>query len=144
MERIIGYKLKNDMSDSQLYRTGPREAGLDIRSSDNLIISARTSCIVNTGLFIELFGNVVGIVKSRSGLSVKHNIEVGAGVIDASYRGEIKVKLYNHGNEDFTIHRGDRIAQLLVMPVVLGCFEEVDELSDSERGENGIGSSGVE
>ena len=80
---------------------------------------------------------------SRSGLSVKHNVECGAGCIDSSYRGEVKVHLYNHGDEVFYIKKGDRIAQLLTMPINLSDYTPVDELPDTDRGEKGFGSSGV-
>jgi dUTP pyrophosphatase len=83
------------------------------------------------------------MIKSRSGLSVKHSIEVGAGVVDCGYVGEVKVHLYNHGGESYCVAVGDKIAQLLTIPVNLSYYEQVDEFSsDSERGDKGFNSTG--
>jgi len=85
-----------------------------------------------------------GLVVPRSGIAARHGIGVvnGPGLVDAGYRGEIKVILVNHGSEPFTINRGDRIAQLVVLPVVVQEFVEVDELPPSPRGDGGFGSTG--
>ena len=79
---------------------------------------------------------------SRSGLSVKYRLEVGAGCIDSGYTGEVKVHLYNHSDEDYKVNIGDKIAQLLTIPVNLNMYKKVQFLEDSDRGEKGFGSSG--
>jgi deoxyuridine 5'-triphosphate nucleotidohydrolase len=139
---VIGKKLKNKMSDKQLLKTHRNDAGLDICCSEEIIIPAKSSAIVNTDLYIEVPYSHVGMIKSRSGLSVKHQLEVGAGIIDSGYRSEVKVHLYNHSNINYTVEKGDKIAQLLTIPVMLNLYEESETLSDSSRGENGFGSTG--
>lgn len=140
-----GYKYCNDKTNlTKKYNT---DAGLDIKANDNFIVPARGSKVITTGLFIAIPHNHVGLIWSRSGLSVKNKIEVGAGCVDESYRGEILVHLYNHGDEDFEIWTGQKIAQLLTIPINLCCYEQVDdfgwsELSNTERGINGFGSTG--
>lgn len=95
-----------------------------------------------TGVRMEIPDGCVGLIWPRSGLAAKHGIDTLAGVVDASYRGEIKVSIINHGHEDLEIKPGDRIAQLIIQRCELWNCVEVDELSDSERGEKGLGSSG--
>lgn len=118
------------------------DAGLDVASSENIVVPAYSSAVISTNLYIAVPTGCVGLLWSRSGLSVKHNIEVGAGCIDSNYRGEVKVHLYNHSDTDFEVHNGDRIAQLLTIPVVLSTYNKVDKLSDTDRGMNGFGSTG--
>lgn len=118
------------------------DAGQDIYSNENIVIPAHNSAMVSTNLYIEIPRGCVGLLWSRSGLSVKHKIEVGAGCIDSNYRGEVKVHLYNHSDVDFQVNQRDRIAQLLTLPVNLERYDEVDVLSNTERGEGGFGSTG--
>lgn len=121
------------------------DAGLDLRAfpdGDQDTIPAYGRTVIPTGIHIELPEDTVGLVWSRSGLSVSKGLEVGAGCIDPGYRGEVKVVLYNHSGEDVTINEGDKIAQLLVLPLVRVSPVEVDELGPSTRGLNGFGSSG--
>ena len=132
----------NKSNVKQLYKKNLEDAGYDIASSETVTIYHNSMKVVSTKLFIEIPKGYVGIIKSRSGLAVKNNIEVGAGVIDSLYRGELLIKLMNHSNEDFIIKKGDRIAQLLIIPVYLEEAIEVKELSSTERGENGFGSTG--
>ena len=84
----------------------------------------------------------VGFIWPRSGLAVKHSIDCGAGVIDAKYRGEVKVLLFNHSDDDFTIEPGDRIAQLLIQKVESVNFTPVDNLEETARNQAGFGSTG--
>lgn len=142
-DKVTCYKLKNEMSHLQLNRAHENDAGTDICCSKDFIIPAKSDYLVSTDLFIQIPDGYVAIVKSRSGLSVKKKIEVGAGVIDSGYRGEILVHLYNHSDQDHSFTRGDRIAQLLIMPVMLGNFIEIDDINDSSRGDKGIGSTGI-
>jgi len=120
----------------------PDDAGADLKASEPTIIPAQGKALVSTGLCMELPEGHVGLIWPRSGLAVKHSIDCGAGVIDANYRGEIKVLLFNHSNENFTIERGDRIAQLLVQKVESINFLAVDNLGKTDRNEGGFGSTG--
>ncbi len=118
------------------------DAGQDIRASETVIVLARDSVVVHTDLVIGVPVGCVGLIWSRSGLSVKHNIEVGAGCIDSSYRGEILVHLYNHGDYDYTINRGDRIAQLLTIPIIVDRYVQSVMDEQTVRGTAGFGSTG--
>jgi len=126
----------------KLHRSNPTDAGSDIFSDDDVIIHENSSEIISTKLRIQIDEGFVGFLKSRSGLSIKYGLEVGAGVIDSSYTGEVKVHLYNHGNNPYKINKGDKIAQLVVLKISLEDFEQVDELSTTNRGESGFGSTG--
>lgn len=99
------------------------------------------SSIVDTGVHVEIPKGYVGMIKSKSGLNVKHNI-TAEGVIDSGYTGSIKVKLYNHGSESYRFHRGDKITQLVILPILKPELEVVDSLEDTLRGDNGFGSTG--
>jgi dUTP pyrophosphatase len=119
-------------------------AGLDLRSSEGLTIKPGSRALVATGMAIALPVNFEAQVRPRSGLAVKHGVTVlnSPGTIDCDYRGEIKVPLINHGTEDFVIARGDRIAQMVIAPVVQVELHEVSELDETTRGAGGFGSSG--
>lgn len=117
------------------------DAGADIRSPVDFVVPARGSCIIHTGVHIELAPNTVGMIKSKSGLNIKKDI-VSEGVVDFSYSGEIVVKLYNLGNTDYEGKRGDKISQLVVMPFIVETFNVVDKLEEKGRGNNGFGSTG--
>jgi dUTP diphosphatase len=120
------------------------DAGLDLYSSENLLIKPNQSSLVRTGIAIELPINTEAQIRPRSGLSLKHQITVlnTPGTIDYGYRGEIGVILINHGKEAFNIKCGERIAQIVVKPVYEVYIEEVDHLSESERDIRGFGSTG--
>lgn len=107
------------------------------------INKGQTTCIP-TKIAIQLEENTVGLVYARSSLGVKHNVTPAncVGVIDSDYRGEILIFLVNNGKEDFTINHGDRIAQLVITPVLTPVIKEVETLEDSTRGEGGFGSTG--
>lgn len=121
------------------------DAGIDLRSSDDLIVAPGEWAMVPTGIAVAIPDGYAGLVAPRSGLAARFGISVvnGPGVIDAGYRGELMVILINHGVDPLEISRGDRIAQLLVVPVSVPVLVEVSELPDSSRGEGGFGSSGV-
>lgn len=122
----------------------PGDAGADLRSTEDVELAAGDRALVKTGIRIALPVGLVGLVHPRSGLAVKHGITVlnAPGTIDAGYRGEIMVPLYNSSNASFSISRGDRIAQLLFQRVEVARFIEVTELPESSRGDTGFGSSG--
>ena len=107
-------------------------------------LKSKTSHLVPTGLSVAFSENYEIQIRPRSGLAAKNNISVlnTPGTIDSDYRGEIKVIIYNHGNELFTINNGDRIAQMILTPVIKMDLEETNELPESMRGEGGFGSTG--
>jgi dUTP pyrophosphatase len=130
----------------QLVKVHDFDAGLDVRAGEAGEIPARSSALIGTGLYVQIPTGYVGLLWSRSGLSVKNRIEVGAGCIDSTYRGEVKVHLYNNSDEPFQYNRGDRLAQLLTIPVLLTHYTRVENRSDlsaADRGANGFGHTGV-
>lgn len=122
-------------------------AGMDLRAnlSESRVLKPLERSIVGTGLFIELPIGFEAQVRPRSGLAAKKGITVlnAPGTVDADYRGEIGVILVNLSNEDFTINNGERIAQLVIAKHERANWEEVETLSDTDRGEGGFGSTGV-
>src|SRR5690242_3590488 len=108
-----------------------------------MVIPAKGKAIVPTGLSIALPEGTYGRVAPRSGLAVKHFLDVGAGVIDFDYRGPVGVVMFNFSEVDFQVKIGDRIAQLILEKVFLAEVKEVNNLDDTLRGENGFGSSGI-
>ena len=118
-------------------------AGLDVSSSVDLTIPSQKWLAVPTGISIMVPKDCYARLAPRSGLAFKYGIQVGAGVIDSDYTGEIKVILFNHGENDFTIKTGDRIAQLIFEKIFTEDLQEVDELVKTERGSGGFGSTGT-
>jgi len=149
-ESIINVKVKRIASNSMAlpkYATSA-SAGVDLCADleKTLIVRPGESVKVPTGLAIELPSQqVVALVFARSGLASRHGIGLtnGVGVIDSDYRGEIQVLLQNLGQVGVTINPGDRIAQMVFMPVFQAIFEEVTELQDTPRGARGFGSTGI-
>ena len=127
----------------KLTKANPTDAGWDIHSSADINIYPQERVPIPTNLKIAIDAGFVGIVKERSGLAFNRGIETKAGVIDADYRGEVKVLLKNDNNHMFKIKKGDRIAQFLIVPINLTEFTQVEELPPTNRGENGFGSSGI-
>jgi dUTP pyrophosphatase len=122
------------------------DAGLDLSACEAMTIEPGERALISTGLAVEIPADHAGIVAPRSGLALRHGISIvnTPGVIDAGYRGEVQVLLLNTDRSaPFTVERGMRIAQLLVIPVAPVKVVEVTGLSDSARGEDGFGSSGV-
>ncbi|BEJ12132.1 hypothetical protein CspHIS471_0205920 [Cutaneotrichosporon sp. HIS471] len=117
-------------------------AGFDLYASRDSTVPARGKAMVDTDISIALPEGTYGRIAPRSGLAAKHSIDTGAGVIDADYRGPIKVILFNFSDADFSIAAGDRIAQLILEEVRLAPAVEVEDLDVTERGEGGFGSTG--
>lgn len=119
-------------------------AACDLVSCENAVIPARGRAMVPTGLSIAC-ENVAMLIFARSGLAVKHGIALsnGVGVVDPDYRGEIMVGLINNTDTDYTVAEGERVAQMMFVPVVTAEFEETDTLSATKRGEGGFGSTGA-
>lgn len=120
------------------------DAGADLRSTETVAIPPHSRVVVGTGVKIALPEGFVGLVHPRSGLAAKHGVTVlnTPGTIDAGYRGEIFVTLYNSGDSEFKVAAGDRIAQLVIQEFVRANFIPVSELPDSDRGSDGLGSTG--
>lgn len=127
---------------AKVSRAHPYDAGLDLYARETQIVPAKESAVFDTGVHIELPLCTTGFLKSRSGLNVRHGIVSDGGVIDAGYTGSIRVKIYNHSGYDYTVHAGDRIAQLVILKCELPELEFVDSLDDTDRGDNGFGSTG--
>jgi dUTP pyrophosphatase len=117
------------------------DAGLDLKTPFGFSLSPGNSIVIDTGVHVELPPGTVGMLKSKSGLNVKHGIQ-SEGVIDVGYTGSIVVKLFNHSGHDYKVNKGDKISQLVILPIVAPDLELVDELEEKERGNNGFGSSG--
>ena len=121
-------------------------AGADLYSAEkgDVVIAPGETKFIGTGIAVEIPEGYVGLVYARSGLACKRGLAPAnkVGVIDSDYRGEIKVALLNHGKEPQALEKGERIAQMVVAPYLSVTYEETDELSDTERGEGGFGSTG--
>ena len=121
-------------------------SGMDLMAfiKDPINLKPNSSCLVPTGLSVAFSSNFEIQIRPRSGLAAKNNISVlnTPGTIDSDYRGELKVILFNHGNVDFLINNKDRIAQMILTPVIKMDLEEIDELPKTIRGEGGFGSTG--
>jgi len=122
-------------------RAHDSDAGYDLYARETQIVSAKESATFDTGVHIALPEGTAGLLVSKSGMNVKHDI-TSTGLIDAGYTGSIKVKLYNHGGYDYRVEAGDKISQLVIIPVMTPTIELVDELEDTERSDRGFGSTG--
>ena len=134
-------KIKLDKGAYKPIRAHSTDAGLDLRAKDTQIVPAKGSAIFKTGVHVELPPRTCGILVSKSGLNTKYDI-TSTGLIDEQYTGEIVVKLYNHGCYDYQVLKGDKISQLVVVPIMADPIIYVDELEDTDRGESGFGSTG--
>ena len=117
--------------------------GYDLYSTDEVVIPPTHRALIGTGVAIVLPPGVYGRVAPRSGLAVKNGIQVGAGVVDPDYTGEVKVVLFNHGDKDFEVKRGERVAQLVLERCETPDVEEIGLLEETERGAGGFGSTGA-
>lgn len=117
------------------------DAGLDLRSPDTFIVKAGKSLKIDSGVHVDIPAGYVGFLKAKSGLNVKYGITC-TGVIDAGYTGSIVVKLYNNGSDDVLFERGDKLTQLVILPIVCPDLIQVNRLEDTERGDAGFGSTG--
>ncbi|KAF8469609.1 deoxyuridine 5'-triphosphate nucleotidohydrolase [Kalaharituber pfeilii] len=118
-------------------------AGYDIYSAQDITVHAHGKALVGTDISVAIPAGTYGRVAPRSGLAVKNFIDVGAGVIDADYRGQLKILLFNHSDTDFEVKEGDRIAQLILERIYTPEVVTVEELPETVRGAGGFGSTGV-
>lgn len=127
-------------------RGSEKAAGYDLYAclEEDVTIQPHTTCVIGTGLLFELPDNTFAAIFARSGLATKSGLAPAnkVGVCDSDYRGEYKIALHNHSNTPVTVHNGDRIAQMVVMPFIPVELEE-GELSETARGSGGFGSTGV-
>ena len=124
-------------------RSYPNDAGLDLFSREEKIIMPGESAVFDTGVHVELPKGTFMKLESKSGLNVKYGIVSHGGVIDQNYRGSIAVKLYNHGDKPYMIRKGQKIIQGIIQPYLSPALELVEELSDSDRGSAGFGSTDI-
>lgn len=134
-------KIKLDKWAYMPERAHKTDAGLDIRTPLDVTVPARGAAVIDTGVHVEIPDGAVGFLKSKSGLNVNHGI-TSEGVIDTAYTGSIVAKLYNNSDEPYHFSRGDKITQLVILPILKPTLELVDELKATERGDNGFGSTG--
>ena len=122
-------------------RAHATDAGADIRTPVSFTLPARGSAVIHTGVHVETPHECVTLIKSKSGLNVMRGI-TSEGVVDEGYDGEIVVKLYNHSDTEMHFEAGDKITQILVMPVLYPTYVEASQIHRGERGSNGFGSTG--
>ena len=135
----------NIMLDKGAYeplRAHEADAGLDLRTPQNVSVAARGSVTIDTGVHIEIPQGWYGKLESKSGLNVKHGVVSCGGVIDSGYTGTIVAKLYNLSDEDYHFAAGDKVCQLVIMPCLSAKVVVVDSFAETDRGDNGFGSSG--
>ena len=136
---IVNVTLDNGAAMPQRAHTA--DAGYDLFSREDAVIYPNAGGIFDTGVHVAIPEGYVGFLKSKSGLNVKHSIQ-SEGVIDSGYTGSIHVKLFNHGSKAVYIEKGQKISQLVLLPIVTPELVLVDSLEDTERGANGFGSTG--
>jgi len=144
MKNKLDIDIKRLTTDSLLpiYKTHGA-AGMDLFSNETKYIYAKEQARISTGIAMAIPDGYYGRIASRSGLAVKHGIHSVAGVIDSDYRGDIKVVLINFSNYDYVVHKGDRIAQIIIEKYFLAELCELKELDLTTRGGDGFGSTGV-
>lgn len=122
-------------------RAHRQDAGLDIYSRETKPINAHSSAVFDTGVHVEIPDGYVGLLASRSGLNIHHGL-TSEGVIDAGYTGSVRVKLYNNSDVPYYVCAGDKISQLIILPMEQPALAVVDSLAETERGNAGFGSTG--
>ena len=144
MVKVLVKKLDNAVKLPEYKTDGA--SGMDLMAfiKETIVIKPKTSSLIPTGLTVAFSNDYEIQIRPRSGLAAKNNISVlnTPGTIDSDYRGEIKIIIYNHGSEEFTIKNGDRIAQMILTPVVKMELEETSDLPKTIRGMSGFGSTG--
>jgi len=140
----VKIKIKKLSEDATLpHYAHPGDAGLDIYSSEDNLIIPNERKLISTALSIELPESHVAFIKDKSGVAYKKGITTMAGVIEYTYRGEYKILMYNTSKENYEIKKGEKIAQIVILPVATAEVEEVTELSDTQRGDGAFGSTGL-
>ncbi len=135
-------KIRLDFDAFEPTRAHRTDAGLDLRAKHSGVVRAHGSMTFGTGVHVQLPKGTAGLLLPRSGMMVNRDL-LTFGVVDESYRGEIKVHIFNHGDEEYIVRPGDRITQMVIVPVVCEPVEIVDALDDGERMNAGFGSTGA-
>lgn len=133
-------KLDPTLPDLQYAKPG--DAGFDVYARERTVLVPGVQSAVPTGVCIELPAGYVSLVWDKSGIAIKNGLKTLGGVIDAEYRGEYMIGMINLSNKEYVFEKGDKVAQVLIQKVEQATFEVADELSDTERGVTGFGSSG--
>lgn len=134
-------RVKLDAGAKAPTRAHKTDAGLDLYSRENKRVRALGEAIFKTGVHVEIPHGCAGLIVSKSGLHIKHGITT-TGLIDEGYSGEIVIRLFNDGYDDYEIHAGDKISQLVIIPVLNEAVEIAEEIEEGERGNAGFGSTG--
>ena len=144
MVKILIKKTNNEVTTPKYKTDGSSGVDLSAFLEKKVVIKPNSSELIPTGLQVAIPEELEIQIRPRSGLAAKESIGVlnSPGTIDSDYRGELKIILFNHGKEDFIINNGDRIAQMVLVPIVKMEFEEVDSLPNTVRGQGGFGSTG--
>ena len=144
MVKILIKKTNKEVTTPKYKTDGSSGVDLSAFLEKKVVIKPNSSELIPTGLQVAIPEELEIQIRPRSGLAAKENIGVlnSPGTIDSDYRGELKIILFNHGKEDFIINNGDRIAQMVLVPIVKMEFEEVDSLPNTVRGQGGFGSTG--
>jgi len=122
----------------------PGDAGMDFYANETTTLQPRERKLISTGIALAIPQGFVGLFWDKSGIAAKHGLKTMAGVIDASYRGEIKILIHNLSEQLYLVEKGKKIAQLLIQPVEQRELVEVDNLEDTSRGAGGFGSTGLD
>ena len=144
MVKILIKKTNKEVITPKYKTDGSSGVDLSAFLEKKVVIKPNSSKLISTGLQVAIPEELEIQIRPRSGLAAKESIGVlnSPGTIDSDYRGELKIILFNHGNKDFIINNGDRIAQMVLVPILKMEFEEVDSLPDTVRGQGGFGSTG--
>ena len=134
-------KIKLDKDAYMPERAHEQDAGYDLRTPLRFVLHPHSSATIDTGVHVQIPSGSVGFLKAKSGLNVKHDI-TGTGVIDSGYTGSIRVKLYNNGDIPHVFEVGDKLIQLVILPILTPELELVNDLEETERGSDGFGSTG--
>ena len=139
---MMEMKIKLDEGAFFPERAHSDDAGADLFTPQAVIVPCGGSAVIDTGVHVQLPHGTYGRLESKSGLHIKHDIVCLGGTIDEGYTGSIRVKLYNFGEEDYLFQTGEKVVQLVILPCVKPEFVVVEDLEDTDRGENGFGSTG--
>ena len=144
MVRILIKKTSKEVITPKYKTEGSSGVDLSAFLNEKVVIKPNSSELIPTGLQVAIPEELEIQIRPRSGLAAKESMGVlnSPGTIDSDYRGELKIILFNHGDKDFVINNGDRIAQMVLVPILKMEFEEVDNLPDTVRGQGGFGSTG--
>ena len=140
---VIKIKKLTEQSISPKF-ANPGDAGMDLYSNENVNLQPNERKLISTGISMAIPKGYVGLIWDKSGLASKHGLKTMAGVIDSGYRGEIKILIHNLSDETYVVEAGKKIAQMLIQPIEQREIIEVNDLEETNRGEGGFGSTGLD